>query len=83
MSTNGYTKIRDEKQFRSGNVPKVVFRKDGRLLYMSRSPIPVTKKQKFITHSIMVGNTLQIQNHLELRVIGILGKNWVFVQIGL
>ena len=46
---NGYTKIRDEKQFRSGNVPKVVFRKDGRLLYMSRSPIPVTKKQKFIT----------------------------------
>lgn len=46
---NGYTKIKDEKQFRSGNVPKVVFRKDGRLLYMSRSPIPVTKKQKFIT----------------------------------
>ena len=46
---NGYTKIKDEKQFRSGNVPKVVFRKDGRLLYMSRSPIPATKKQKFIS----------------------------------
>ncbi len=46
---NGYTKIRDEKQFRSGNVPKVVLRKDGRLLYMSRSPIPATKKHKFIT----------------------------------
>ena len=46
---NGYTKIKDVKQFRSGNVPKVVFRKDGRLLYMSRSPIPTTKKHEFIT----------------------------------
>ena len=46
---NGYTKIKNEKQFRNGNVPKVVFRKDGRLLYMSRSSIPSTKKQKFVT----------------------------------
>ena len=46
---NGYTKIKNVKQFRSGNVPKVVFRKDGRLLYMSRSPIPTTKNHKFIT----------------------------------
>ena len=43
---NGYTKIKKEKTFRSGNIPKVVFRKDGRLLYMSRAPIPTTKKKK-------------------------------------
>ena len=45
---NGYTKIKKEKTFRSGNIPKVVFRKDGRLLYMSRAPIPTTKKKNFI-----------------------------------
>ena len=45
---NGYTKIKKEKIFRSANIPKVVFRKDGRLLYMSRAPIPTTKKNEFI-----------------------------------
>ena len=45
---NGYTKITDKKQFLSGNIPKVVFRKDGRLLYQSRAPIPTTKKLEFI-----------------------------------
>ena len=45
---NGFTKIIDKKQFLSSNIPKVVFRNDGRLLYMSRAAIPITKKKKFV-----------------------------------
>ncbi len=45
---NGYTEIKDKKLFYSGHIPKVVFRKDGRLLYQSRAAIPTTKKKKFI-----------------------------------
>jgi len=45
---NGYTAIKDKKLFYSGHIPKVVFRKDGRLLYQSRAPIPTTKDKKFI-----------------------------------
>ena len=45
---NGYTKIFDKKLFLSKHIPKVVFRNDGRLLYQSRSPIPINKKGKFI-----------------------------------
>jgi 3-deoxy-manno-octulosonate cytidylyltransferase (CMP-KDO synthetase) len=45
---NGYTEIKDKKLFFSGHIPKVVFRKDGRLLYQSRAPIPTTKNKKFI-----------------------------------
>jgi 3-deoxy-manno-octulosonate cytidylyltransferase (CMP-KDO synthetase) len=44
---NGYCRITDEDQFRSGSVPKVVMRPDGRLLYMSRSPIPTNKNHGF------------------------------------
>ena len=44
---NGYTEIKDKKLFYSGHIPKVVFRKDGRLLYQSRAPIPLTKNKKF------------------------------------
>lgn len=44
---NGYTKITDKRLFLSKNIPKVVFRKDGRLLYQSRSPIPIDKKGNF------------------------------------
>ena len=43
----------------------------------------IQKKQKFIIHLITVGDTLQIRDHLKLRVFGILGKDWVFVLIGL
>tara|TARA_B100001057_G_scaffold486443_1_gene567637 strand:+ start:15418 stop:15978 length:561 start_codon:yes stop_codon:yes gene_type:complete len=42
---NGYTEIKDKKLFYSGHIPKVVFRKDGRLLYQSRAAIPTTKKK--------------------------------------
>jgi 3-deoxy-manno-octulosonate cytidylyltransferase (CMP-KDO synthetase) len=44
---NGYAAITDEDEYRSRNVPKVVFRPDGRLLYMSRSPIPGSKADDF------------------------------------
>ena len=45
---NGYTKITNNKDFYSGHIPKVVFRKDGRLLYQSRAPIPTTKEKKYV-----------------------------------
>ena len=45
---NGYCLIKDEALFRSSSVPKVVMRPDGRLLYMSRAPIPTNKGLAFI-----------------------------------
>lgn len=45
---NGYTEIKDKKLFYSGHIPKVVFRKNGKLLYQSRAAIPTTKEKKFI-----------------------------------
>ncbi len=45
---NGYCAIRDDELFRSGTIPKVVMRPDGRLLYMSRAPIPTNKNQEFV-----------------------------------
>lgn len=44
---NGYCEIKDEQLYRSSTVPKVVFRPDGRLLYMSRAPIPTNKNLNF------------------------------------
>ena len=44
---NGYSPIIDEKQFRSSEIPKVVFQLDGTLVYMSRSPIPSNKSGEF------------------------------------
>ena len=45
---NGFTEIKEKKLFFSPNIPKLVFKNDGNLLYMSRSPIPSNKKQQFI-----------------------------------
>lgn len=45
---NGYAVIDNESDFRSLTIPKVVFRPDGRLLYMSRGAIPNNKKDEFI-----------------------------------
>jgi 3-deoxy-manno-octulosonate cytidylyltransferase (CMP-KDO synthetase) len=45
---NGYCAIEDDEQYRSVSVPKVVFRPDGRMLYMSRSPIPGNKTSTFM-----------------------------------
>lgn len=44
---NGYCEIKDEDLFRSSSIPKVVFRPDGRLLYMSRGSIPSNKNLGF------------------------------------
>lgn len=44
---NGYTRISEETDYLSSSIPKVVFRNDKRLLYMSRSPIPGNKSMKF------------------------------------
>ena len=45
---NGVCDIYDEKLFRSKNIPKVVMREDGRLLYMSRAAIPTNKQHNFV-----------------------------------
>jgi 3-deoxy-manno-octulosonate cytidylyltransferase (CMP-KDO synthetase) len=45
---NGYTEIFEEEDFRSLTIPKVVFRPDGRLLYMSRGAVPNNKLDKFV-----------------------------------
>jgi 3-deoxy-manno-octulosonate cytidylyltransferase (CMP-KDO synthetase) len=44
---NGYCEIDDEADFRSSAIPKTVFRPDGRLLYMSRGPLPTNKALGF------------------------------------
>lgn len=44
---NGYSPILNKSDYISAHIPKVVFRPDGRLLYMSRSPIPGNKKGDF------------------------------------
>ena len=45
---NGYCAINEEVQYTSVSVPKVVFRPDGRMLYMSRAAIPGNKSKAFI-----------------------------------
>ena len=45
---SGFTEIKEKKFFYSPHVPKVVFRKDRNLIYMSRAPIPSNKNQRFI-----------------------------------
>lgn len=44
---NGVCRIENERHFYSSTIPKVVMRADGRLLYMSRAPIPTNKAGKF------------------------------------
>ena len=44
---NAMCPIKNETDFRNPNIPKIVTRMDGRLLYMSRSPIPTNKKLGF------------------------------------
>jgi len=45
---NGYAPVETEAQYHSGTIPKLVFRPDGRLLYMSRSPIPGNKNGRLL-----------------------------------
>lgn len=44
---NGFAPIESDTEYRSLAVPKVVMRKDGLLLYMSRSAIPGNKENEF------------------------------------
>jgi 3-deoxy-manno-octulosonate cytidylyltransferase (CMP-KDO synthetase) len=44
---NGMAPIDDERDYRSRNVPKVLAAPDGRLLYMSRAPVPADKGDTF------------------------------------
>lgn len=44
---NGYCTIDKKTDYNSSSVPKVVFRQDGRLLYMSRAAIPGNKETIF------------------------------------
>jgi 3-deoxy-manno-octulosonate cytidylyltransferase (CMP-KDO synthetase) len=44
---NGYCPIAREEMFRSSSTPKVVMRPDGRLLYISRAPVPTNKAHSF------------------------------------
>lgn len=45
---NGFAPIEDKKQYQSLSIPKLVFRPDGRLLYMSRHAIPGNKSGDFV-----------------------------------
>ncbi len=44
---NGYARILDDEQYNSRTVPKVVFSKSKKLLYMSRAGIPAGKTENF------------------------------------
>ena len=44
---NGMAQIESQQEFFSSTIPKVVFRPDGRLLYMSRAGIPSNKTHGF------------------------------------
>ena len=44
---NGMAKIKNVDEFFSRSIPKVVFSKSKRLLYMSRSPLPGSKSEEF------------------------------------
>lgn len=45
---NGYCDLQEESEYRSPQIPKVVFGDSGRLLYMSRGNIPANKAGKFV-----------------------------------
>ncbi len=44
---NGMSKIKSDKDFRSFHTPKIVTDNKSNLLFISRSPIPITKKNQF------------------------------------
>ena len=45
--SNSFTKIINKKQYFSTNVPKVILNNKNKLIYMSRSPVPKSKKDIF------------------------------------
>ena len=47
ITFNAMCQINEDADFRNPNVPKVITQKDGRLLYITRAPIPTNKKLEF------------------------------------
>ncbi|MDC3294943.1 3-deoxy-manno-octulosonate cytidylyltransferase [bacterium] len=45
---NGWASINNNREFISRNIPKVVIKDNGNLMYMSRSPIPGNKLDQFV-----------------------------------
>jgi len=45
---NGWAEVNSIEEYFSPNIPKVVLKTDGSLMYMSRSPIPGNKEKEFI-----------------------------------
>ena len=67
---NGFTEIRNNEDFKSINLPKVVFNENENLIYISRSPIPgskeVEKKQKYYKQVCIYGfSSDQLNKFLE------------------
>ena len=66
---NGFTEIKEKKQFYSPNTPKVVFDNNYNLMYMSRSAIPSNKKKtinKSLETSVYILVFLQIAKKLYI-----------------
>jgi len=63
---NAMCEIRSEEEFRSFTVPKVVVSQTNKLLYMSRSPIPITKINAFKFGFKQVCIYAMSKKHLEL-----------------
>jgi 3-deoxy-manno-octulosonate cytidylyltransferase (CMP-KDO synthetase) len=62
---NAMCRLKNEDEFRSFTIPKVVTSKSGNLLYMSRSPIPVTKTNQFSSGFKQVCIYAFSKEHLE------------------
>ena len=62
---NAMYKISDEEEFHSLTVPKVVVSETSKLLYMSRSPIPISKNAEFFIANKQVCIYAFSKGHLE------------------
>ena len=62
---NAMCKISDEEEFHSLTVPKVVVSETSKLLYMSRSPIPISKNAEFFIANKQVCIYAFSKGHLE------------------
>lgn len=63
---NAMAKIHTEEDFRSKSVPKLVTSLSGKLLYMSRAPIPTNKEHEFKTAYKQVCIYALAKEHLEM-----------------
>ena len=50
---NGYSKISDNEEPESVNIPKVIFNEDQQMVYMSRNLLPGTKTKDFATSRLL------------------------------